>query len=239
MHEQTAEKLVSLGIKSVIFDLDDTLIKTGDIFESQMTEYALTMAKISGHSEELIYRRLEEVNNEEYENHRVSVEKWHHVVLRLTEEFQNEEFFNNLPILMKIYKKEPVVYTGARELLKQLGISGFRVGVVTHANEDWTYWKLRRTGLIDLVGAVVVADEYGLKTKAHWHMGMEILGVTAQESLVVGDNLRGDVWPARELGARAMLLPAAWSLYAQGEVPEGVVKLGSIGEFNEGVKRLI
>lgn len=239
MFEQGVERLWQLGIKAVLFDLDDTLLETGVIFQKQMEEYAFLVSDQSGLSERLILSRLSAINNEEYLARGVSPERWRFVVSRLREEFDSPVVVDNLPVLMDIYNQEPRVHPGATNILRGLRIVGMSIGVVTHANEGWTNFKLRMTGLEDYVDQVEIANEDGVKSAANWFRMMKVLGVKASQSLVVGDSLKGDILPATELGARAMMIPAVWSVYSEGEIPEKVVTLAKIGDFYKGVMELV
>ncbi len=237
---ELSERLRRLGVKGVLFDKDDTLIYTSEIFRRFMLEYVEEVVRLTGLEKELFHGRLSKINDEEYAKMGVSPTRWEAVCVRLAEEFpsQAEAILGQLPVLMKIYQTVPRMRPGAKQILEGLRESGFRVGIVTHANRDWAEWKLAVTGLGDLVDVVVIADENGHKRKEHWGQAVESLGLEPNNCLVVGDNLKGDVIAGVLLGARAIWMPSPWSVYREGEVPEGVVTIDSLDQFWEGVLKL-
>lgn len=67
---------------------------------------------------------------------------------------------------------------------------------------------------------------------------MNLLGVEGAHCLVVGDNLKGDIIPATLLGAKAIWMPSPWSVYREGEVPEGVVQMVELRDFYDAIQKL-
>lgn len=239
IQDQTSEKLQSLGIKAVDFDLDDTLIYTSEIFIGYMAEYTKTVSSALGLDYDIIRKRLQELNDEGYQKLGVSPERWSVVIDQLSKELNNEDVVKgNIDILMKIYTKEPRIRAGAKAILSGLRDSGFKLGMVTHANSDWTIRKLTQTGLLDYFDNIEIASENGHKTVEHWQKGIESLGVSFNQCLVVGDNLKGDIIPSVSLGAKAIWMPSPWSVYREGEVPERVVEMTELSGFWDAVQKL-
>jgi putative hydrolase of the HAD superfamily len=229
------EQLEYLGIKAVLFDLDDTLIYTSEIFAKYMREYVEKVEEETGISQEVIDESLRRINDEEYKKMGVCPARWETVVNKMVNEFVNNEesIVNNLEILMKIYTEKPRIRPGARAILEGLKATGVKIGLVTHANVDWTWRKIASTGIIDYFDSILIADENGHKSAKHWESVMLNLGVIPSECLVVGDSLSGDVIPPSELGARTVWLNkgSTWSVYRTGEVPETTLVIDEVGEL--------
>lgn len=235
----TAEKLRSLGIEAVIHDFDDTLIYTGELFTERRAEYVEIISKETGIDQTVLNNRIQELNDEEFAKMGVAPKRWETVLRRLSEEIKDEGVvMENIDIIMKIYTDTPRLRTGARAILGGLKDSNFKMGLVTHASSEWTIRKLTQTGLLDFFESIVVADENGFKTKEHWKKCMDDLGVNPGKCLVVGDNLKGDIIPAVSLGARAIWMPSPWSVYREGEVPQGVVEMSELQDFWDAVQKL-
>ncbi len=234
------EKLNKLGIEAVLFDLDDTLIYTSEIFLRNMVQYSRVVSEKIGVPEEEMMTALKAINDEEYKTMGVNPKRWEAVVEKLAERFGHgkEEILNNLVILMNIYSEEPRLRTGVRTMLEILKESGVKLALVTHANVDWTEYKLSRLVLWDYFDQVVVVDENGHKKSEDWKRGMDGMGVEPEKCLVVGDNLGGDILPGDELGARTAYLPSPWLVYRQGEVPERTVVINEIFELLAALDRL-
>ena len=235
----TAEKLRGLGIEAVLFDLDDTLIHTGEIFTRQRIEFVRTVSETTGIDACVLNDRIQELNDEEFLKTGVSPERWKVVLRRLSKEINDGGVvMDNLDIIMSIYQKEPRIIPGAKAILSGLRESNFKLGLVTHANTEWTMRKLNQTGLLNFFEVVVIANENGFKTEKHWNKCIDLLSVEANNCLVIGDNLKGDIIPSVALGARAILMPSHWSLYREGEVPCGVIQMNELRDFWDIVQKL-
>lgn len=234
------EKLNRLGIEAVLFDLDDTLIYTSEIFIRYMVEYSRIVSEKMGIPAEEMMVALKEINDEEYKAMGVNPKRWEVVVEKLGDRFGHgkKEILDNLVILMNIYSDKPRIRTGVRTMLEVLKESGVKLALVTHANADWTKYKLSRLGLWDYFDQVVIVDENGHKKTEDWKRGMDGMGVEPEKCLVVGDNLGGDIRSGDELGARTVYLPSPWSVYRQGEVPERTVVINEIFELLAALDRL-
>lgn len=239
IHEQSAEKLRSLGIKAVIFDLDDTLIYTGEIFVQAMAKYVETISALTGLDPDILKNRIQELNDEEFRKMGVSPKRWDVVINKLAQEIGYESLLkDNLSIFKKIYTQEPRVRPGAKITLDGLRNNNLKIGMVTHASTEWTLRKLSQTGLLDYFDVIEVADENGFKTPEHWQKCMDSLNVQGHECLVTGDNLKGDIISSVSLGAKAIWIPGHWSVYREGDVPEGVVIMENFSDFHEAVQKL-
>lgn len=240
IQNQTAEKLRHLGIEAVVFDLDDTLIYTSEIFRRFMAEYVETVSALLDIDYGVLNERLRKLNDEEYFKMGVSPDRWKVILARLSQELNvdDETVMNNVDILMKIYTEEPRLRVGARAILGGLRDTGFKLGMVTHANTDWTLRKLTQTGLLNYFDAIEIANENGFKTIEHWQKGMGLLNVEYHRCLVVGDNLKGDIIPSVALGARAIWMPSPWSVYREGEKPKDVIQMENLCDFWDAVQEL-
>ena len=109
--------------------------------------------------------------------------------------------------------------------------------MVTHANFNWTNLKLDKLGWWKYFDRIIVVNEDKFKGIEHWKLMSEQIGVVPRRCLVTGDNLNGDMAGVK-LGMRGILLPAVWSMYNQGEVPEGVVRAKGIAEVPDVIRRM-
>lgn len=236
------ERLARLGIKAVLFDLDDTLIFTSEIFAKYMNEYVTKVAAETGIDSKVINECLRRINDEEYKKMGVNPSRWGAVVIKMAEEFKGNEapIINNLDILMKIYTEEPRIRPGAKDILERLRRSGIKIGLVTHANVDWTWRKLESVGMIDCFDTIHIADENSHKGVDDWKSTMLDLEVTPNECLIVGDSLGGDIIPTAQIGTRTMWLHkgSTWSMYRTGEIPESTLMIDEISELLSALDQL-
>jgi len=234
----TNEKLHRLGIKALLFDLDDTLIDTDEIFQRNMMNFSEEVAGSFGISSNFVNKRLHELNIDEYKRYGVDPLKWSIVLQRLGEELGDVELVKQSGgHINKIYFQEPNLFPGVRPLLSGLQDGNFLLGEVTHGETEWSLRKNDQAGISHYFDVIVTASVKEIKSEKHWLRCMDTLGVTPQECVITGDNLKGDIIPAISLGARAVSLPSPWLAYREGELPDGVVKINKISEFWEAVQR--
>jgi len=229
------ESLSRLGIKGILYDLDDTLIYTSEIFAACMQEYTAKVSEETGLEYELISKTLQTINDEEYKTKGVSPKRWDSVVDRMAVIFEGhgESVLGNLDILHKIYTLEPRIRPGARTTLRTMSEAGAKQGLITHANVEWTHRKLDLLGLWDNFQTVVIVDENGHKGPENWKLAMDNLELKPEECLVIGDSLSGDIIPGASLGARTMWLnnASSWSVYRVGQVPESTLTIDGVSDL--------
>lgn len=234
IHQEVKEKLEKLGIKAVLFDLDDTLIYTQEIFYKYIVEYSTVVAQQTGKSFTEVKSLLDEINIEEYKKMGVNPLRWASVLDRMAGYFPGHEnvVVDNLGVLMKIYTTVPREREGAKVALEVLRELGVKVILVTHANVDWTHFKLNSLGLWDYFDQVYIANENGHKKKDDWSNAMVNIGELPENCLVVGDNVRGDVCPADELGARTMwVCGSTWEVFREGTAPERTLPIAGVHDL--------
>ena len=113
---------------------------------------------------------------------------------------------SNLPLALfddfkDQYGVTAVAFDGALEVVKELSNS-FKLGIVSNGRKRGQIAKLESTGLAPFFSAVVVSEAHGVKKPHHsiFNACLEKLGVTAQESVFIGDNPDADILPAHQLG---------------------------------------
>ena len=99
------------------------------------------------------------------------------------------------------YGVKAVAFDGAIEVVKELSNS-FKLGIVSNGRTRGQIAKLKSTGLAPFFSAVVISEDHGVKKPHHsiFNACLEKLGVTAQESVFIGDNPDADILPAQQLG---------------------------------------
>jgi len=238
------EKLKSLGIKAVLFDFDDTLIYTSEIFIKYMEQFINKVVEETNIEYDIINESLCRINNEEYKKMGVSPARWNAVVERMAKEekFRGNEnsIVNNLNILKNIYLQQPRIRPGAVATLKELKNAELKLGMVTHANEEWTWRKLESTEMGKYFDTIVIADENCHKGSEHWLTAVENLEVSPSECLVIGDNLGGDVISAASIGAKTVWLKkgSSWSVYKEGEIPADTILIDELSELLPTLKKI-
>lgn len=207
-----------------------------------MDRYIEVVSAETGLSLEVVRADLERLNDEEYKKVGVNPERWVIVAQRMRDELAGygEASINNLSILEKIYTDSPRVISGVFGLLEILNEVGVRMCLVTHANDAWTKRKLESTGLAKYFEVIKIVDENSHKGAQDWLEVINEINVSAEECLILGDSLGGDIIPGASIGARTMWLHtgSTWSMYRMGEVPENTVHLDEVNQLLSALEKL-
>jgi putative hydrolase of the HAD superfamily len=106
----------------------------------------------------------------------------------------------------EIYEGEKVrvlePYPGTRETLGELKRRGFPLAVLTDAHNGNALARLRKTDLFQYFDHVISYDMTGAKKPAPdaFLLALRKLGTSPSETVLVGDSIRRDIAPAKELG---------------------------------------
>jgi len=93
-------------------------------------------------------------------------------------------------------------FPGAVETLHRLRGQGVRLGLITNGSGDSQRRKIDRFGLGPLFEVILIEGEFGVgkpDLRIYRH-ALDVLGVEAGETWMVGDNLEWDVWAPQQLG---------------------------------------
>ena len=197
-------------IKSVLFDLDNTLIDRkiafARIFERwyqtlpatnrppDMAEFVSRMAR-RGHGYEPIPDIYQDM-----------LDEWPGCFPSLTAATQAH--FGMVPKAVRLHRKTEV-------MIKRFRSQGLPVGVVTNGGSETQWGKLRNTGIATLATACVVSEDLGARKPDPTIFGraLELIGAEAESTLFVGDNVEEDIAGAARVNMRTawMCLGRSWN----------------------------
>ena len=181
-------------ITAVIFDMDNTLF---DFVEAKLIACAAVIAhvKVPVEPEVLLKYFLRPIHG--FESHE-NIRDFLHDNNRYSE--------TAFTRCCAIYDDEKIAaikpYPHVAETLSALRERGLKLGVVTDAHNGNALKRLRKAGLEEFFDAVITKDMSG-KAKPSpepFLLGMQLLGVSANETMLVGDSIRRDIVPAKALG---------------------------------------
>jgi putative hydrolase of the HAD superfamily len=187
-------------IKAILFDLDDTLLdRTASLAEFVKQHYQ--RFRLDHVPYETYHRRFMELDQRGYapkpQLFQALIDDFAipASVEALLDDFQ-QGAWNNCTLL-----------PDAAEVLAELRLRGYRLGLITNG-EDWSQMrKLRVTGLLSLVDLIVISENEQIKKPDPliFRRAAERLGVRPDECLFVGDHARNDIY-----GAAAVCMKTAW-----------------------------
>ena len=231
--------LSACEIEIVLFDLDDTLVATEPLFTSRFDHCVRVILKARPQLASVeVTEALKAINVDSFQRMGANLDRrWPYVVDELSARFSLKSRAVRevlLSTLGSIYDELPKLKRGAKKLIEALSQCSPKVGLVTHANREWTDFKLDGLDIRRFFTRVFIVDENSFKTEVSWSDAINCFGVFPEHVLVVGDNLRGDIVAARAIGVQKLVWlrsAATWGHYQEGEIPEGVTIVGDINEF--------
>lgn len=217
--------LKELNIDLILFDLDDTLLETHSMFSTCIGSLKERLAVLCNCTIDVIDKEFEACVLEARQIHYVNPTPLWTLVLELlsklhpeiTREIQIEALQT---INREIYQRAVPLKQGALELLEELALTDIPIGIVTNASEEWTAFKILEAGLNNYfrTDSIIVIPPHIRKGLNDWQRAMQLHGVTPENTLIIGDNIKADIKPAVELGAIAIYFNGGhnWSVHSEG-----------------------
>lgn len=211
------------GTKRILIDLDDTICPTRPLFQQKIHHACQYLHQQHSHKSVQDWKQeIQIINDHLFEKHGVNPNRWNLLVneLKGTNPLSQDTSNNTLAIFNSIYSTPLSFLPGAENGLKFLKKTNQQIGIVTHANQAWTWAKYNWLDLKRFVDwdDVYIVDENGHKTSESWRQSINYFRLKPYECLGVGDSPRSDINPLRSLGVRHCFLindPNLWSIHRQ------------------------
>lgn len=196
--------------KLVIFDLDNTLIKTRPAAKFGYRQAINFIAKQHGleHSRDKLYNHWKRLVNTLIGEHKPHLRRFAYSLkqLLLAHKLPDTHFVNALNLYEKelITSLEPV--NGAKELLQTLKNAGVKLAVATGSDRSEAIKKLKATGLWTFIDLLVTSTDIdSMKPDILYYSTiLKNLKIKADKAVVVGDNQADDLDPAKTLGVNVL-----------------------------------
>lgn len=114
------------------------------------------------------------------------------------------------------HKEDEYPYSEAESVLDYLRGKGYKLGVIANQSLG-TEERLRNWGLLKYISVVAASAELGVAKpdKAIFLKAMEMAGSTPENSVMIGDRLDNDIYPAMEIGMRTVWVRQGMAVYHQ------------------------
>ncbi len=141
---------------------------------------------------------------------------------------------NRIAVRFSVYREEEMfVFPGAHDAIDELRSRGVKLALVTNGAADTQRAKVERFELAHRFHHVQIEGEHGFgkpEERAYLH-AMEALGVTAEDTWMIGDNLEWEVEAPQRLGIYSIWM----DVHGDGLPPGSTVKpdriIRSLGEL--------
>lgn len=217
----------------IIFDLDDTLIDTSACITPVKLVDALHRMREAGlflsnwDKAETMIKQLDETKESARETLVEFLEI--HGADKKFLEIGLKEVYEGLSLEMPIF---PV--GGALELLEELK-EAHDLAIVTIGKEERQVAKMKKAGIDHTLFCKIVATD-GPSKKSHYQQLMQELGFSAQEVVVLGDRVAGDLAPAKELGCKTIHVQRGRGRHRQGSKKDVDFAIKDLSEAKEILK---
>lgn len=116
------------------------------------------------------------------------------------------------------HKEDEVPYPDAEGVLRYLWEKGYRIGVIANQSPG-TEQRLEKWGLLKYIDVVAASAELGMAKPDEriFERALEMAGCTAGESVMIGDRLDNDIYPAKALGMKTVWIKQGFAVYQKPE----------------------
>ncbi|HYP99530.1 MAG TPA: HAD family hydrolase [Polyangiaceae bacterium] len=205
-------KRLAATASAVVFDGDDTLWKTEELYDSARAEARaiVSRAGLDGAKWEALERRLdlENVSTLGYSPDRFprSCVQAYELSCREIGRDPIEELARRVGSAARsVFESEAQVMPDAHPTLAALRRSGLRLALMTKGDRLVQKRRVARSGLRDIFHVIRIVDE---KSPAEILSVVSALGVPVERAWMVGNSMRSDVLPALAAGLRAIWINA-------------------------------
>jgi len=194
--------------KLFIFDLDDTLIDTSDVYWSARSNFVQELAK-RGLDPEEITEVFEEVDAANMRTMGFAPERYGTSMIGTAQRLLKRNSISvSEDLLAQIKHSGEMILTtwpkpiaGAKELL-DWSAERFDLALVTRGDDDLQRKKLKQAGMTHYFRRIEVVPSKSCETFAHVMKGS---GHSPEDVWVIGDSIRTDINPGIEAGASCIL----------------------------------
>lgn len=102
--------------------------------------------------------------------------------------------------------KKTILFPHAHDTLQQLATDGFHMHIITNGFKEVQFTKLENCGLIHFFKEIICSEEIGINKPnvEIFQYSMKKAGVSAENAVMIGDDLHVDVLGANQAGMHAI-----------------------------------
>lgn len=212
-------------IKYVLFDMDRTLVDTGPYFKKKMFKAVIKIVKTIYSNENIekhfhITNDVLDISTEIYLKGQIPLPV-EQLTLEAIEKYLDDnkvkyskkEIEKSLKLSFKnFYSISPSVFPYTIKTLNLIKNAGVKMGVYSHAQQYWTKMKVEKIQKafrkkydknLDL--PFYTTDINDLKDSVGWKKASKHHKFEVKKTLVVGDSLTSDIYPAIDAGYRCLI----------------------------------
>ena len=224
-----------MKIKTIIFDLDDTLVKTSRLYNHARDEFSLLMQESGFNSEESLIK-LDEVDIsyiKEYgfakERYPLSMGKTYEYFCKINSEKINSATKKKIEdVGWQVFRQIPELVDGVYQILDTLSQKYFLI-LATLGDSQVQRKKLQLTNLKKYFSAIYVLK---YKSVEEYQNILTEHKLDKKDTWIVGNSVRSDLNPGLKLGLNCILIPyLSWKFEEEKPLSENYLQVNSLVEL--------
>jgi putative hydrolase of the HAD superfamily len=189
-------------INTVIFDLDQTLLdKHESLIRFANHQYDTFSLKSYNVNREGFIDKFTELNH--------AVRPKEEVYGELIAFFQIESalFPSMLEDLNRNFHEFVIGYPGLVDMLHALKQAGYKIGMITNGRAFYQLSKIKSLGIEGYFDNIIISGAVGIRKPDHaiFQLALANLEASAERTVFVGDNVKADMIPSKQMGMRTVL----------------------------------
>lgn len=185
-------------IRAILFDLDRTLLDRDASLELFIDDQY-----------DRFYEHLKGIPKADYRSTLLSLDQKGYVPKNVVYSQIVERYYLNAEMSQQLFedyhtafKRHCVPFEGLDELFEALKAKGFKLGMITNGRGAFQMENICALGIEDDFEVILISELEGVKKPDPniFLTALERLGVSAEESVFVGDHLENDVFAAERMG---------------------------------------
>lgn len=188
-------------IKSIIFDLDGTLLdRNSSLYQFIVDQY------------ERIIKGSKDINKDHYINRFIELDNrgyvWKDKVYQeLIQEFELSLDWNELLTdYINGFCKHAIPFPNTHEILRNLKKQGYKLGMITNGFGDFQSSNIQALGIQEYFDVILISEKEGLRKPdpAIFLRAADLMHVLPEECVYVGDHPNNDVTASRNMGMKGI-----------------------------------
>jgi putative hydrolase of the HAD superfamily len=222
-------------IDTIIFDLDDTLIKTSKIYNLARSEFSSLMVDL-GFLQEEVLNKLDEIDISHISRHGFAKERYpfslvktYHHYCRKAEIKINREIEKKVAeIGWKVFSQVPEKVEGVEDVLNYLK-NRYSMLLATLGDPEIQHKKIFYSGLRPYFSSVYVLNQ---KSVEEYSKIIQEHNLKKKKTWLIGNSVRSDLNPGLKLGLNCILIPAVtWKFEEEKPVANDYLRLEKLTEI--------
>lgn len=191
----------------IIFDLDDTLVDTSDVYWRARSAFVKKLV-IEGINEEEVVKEFERIDSINMRKLGFDPNRYEKSMLNTYKHFFgsskhciSDETFSYIKSCSRLILEDlPKLIDGAEEIL-QWTSKHYKLAILTRGEESFQRRKLKKSGMYDHFDFIRVVPKKDANVFSEF---LQDIGYPSKNTWVIGDSIKSDINPGIEVGAKCI-----------------------------------